>query len=224
MNDAASSLRDGTTRGPWMTPAQARQLAAAAGDLYHQLREADLARDADPRPGSAARRLAAGRRRRRSAQRRRGAAGHRRRAHQTGGPADRRLSCAVGRLPRARSDAAVHRRALLVHRPRLPPPVAAQPRRAVRRTRSPTASSTPTAISSTSATVTPPTHAPASSAPRSSRGSDGRRHRSSVAAGAGHRRHDRAQARRRGSRVTSVACPRRAGSARADTTAAMRVG
>ena len=33
-----------------MTPARARELAAAAGDLYHQLREADLARDADPDP------------------------------------------------------------------------------------------------------------------------------------------------------------------------------
>ncbi|WP_147263036.1 hypothetical protein [Geodermatophilus sp. TF02-6] len=51
-----------------------------------------------------------------SAQRRRGAAGHRRRAHPTGRPADRRLPRAVGRLPRARRDAAVHRGALLVHR------------------------------------------------------------------------------------------------------------
>lgn len=50
MNDATSSARDGTTRGPWMTPARARELAAAAGDLYHQLREADLARDVDPDP------------------------------------------------------------------------------------------------------------------------------------------------------------------------------
>lgn len=50
MNDATSSARDGTTRGPWMTPAQARELAAAAGDLYRQLREADLARDVDPDP------------------------------------------------------------------------------------------------------------------------------------------------------------------------------
>jgi hypothetical protein len=50
MNDATGSARDGTTRGPWMTPARARELAAAAGDLYHQLREADLARDADPDP------------------------------------------------------------------------------------------------------------------------------------------------------------------------------
>jgi hypothetical protein len=50
MNDATGSARDGTTRGPWMTPARARELAAAAGDLYHQLREADLARDPDPDP------------------------------------------------------------------------------------------------------------------------------------------------------------------------------
>ena len=50
MNDATGSARDGPTRGPWMTPARARELAAAAGDLYHQLREADLARDADPDP------------------------------------------------------------------------------------------------------------------------------------------------------------------------------
>jgi hypothetical protein len=50
MNDATSSAPDGTTRGPWMTPARARELAAAAGDLYHQLRKADLARDADPDP------------------------------------------------------------------------------------------------------------------------------------------------------------------------------
>jgi len=35
-------------RGPWMTPARARGLAAAAADLYRQLHEADLARDADP--------------------------------------------------------------------------------------------------------------------------------------------------------------------------------
>ena len=48
MSDAISSARDETTRGPWMTPAQARRLAAAAADLYRQLREADLARDADP--------------------------------------------------------------------------------------------------------------------------------------------------------------------------------
>jgi hypothetical protein len=47
---AISSSRDGTTRGPWMTPTRARQLAAAAADLYRQLREADLARDADPHP------------------------------------------------------------------------------------------------------------------------------------------------------------------------------
>src|SRR3954454_10699858 len=50
MNDASSSSRGGTTRGPWMTPARARELAAAAADLYRQLREADVARDADPDP------------------------------------------------------------------------------------------------------------------------------------------------------------------------------
>jgi len=33
-----------------MTPARARGLAAAAADLYRQLREADIARDADPDP------------------------------------------------------------------------------------------------------------------------------------------------------------------------------
>jgi hypothetical protein len=56
MNDAINSSRDATTGGPWTTPAPARQLAAA-GDLYHQLREADLARAADPDP---ARRRASG--------------------------------------------------------------------------------------------------------------------------------------------------------------------
>jgi hypothetical protein len=47
MNDTTSDLQDGTD-GSWMTPARARALAAAAADLYRQLCEADLARDADP--------------------------------------------------------------------------------------------------------------------------------------------------------------------------------
>ena len=50
MNDATNSSRDGATHGACMTPARARELAAAVGDLCHQLREADLARDADPDP------------------------------------------------------------------------------------------------------------------------------------------------------------------------------
>src|SRR3954469_7965955 len=33
-----------------MTPARARELAAEAADLYRQLREADIARDAEPDP------------------------------------------------------------------------------------------------------------------------------------------------------------------------------
>src|SRR3954466_2458070 len=33
-----------------MTPARGRELAAAAADLYRQLREADIARDAEPDP------------------------------------------------------------------------------------------------------------------------------------------------------------------------------
>ncbi|WP_448620661.1 hypothetical protein [Geodermatophilus sp. URMC 65] len=48
MNDAINSSRNEAMRGPWMTPARARGLAAAASDLYRQLREAELARDADP--------------------------------------------------------------------------------------------------------------------------------------------------------------------------------
>ncbi len=47
MNDAIYSPRNGAMRGPWMTPARARGLAAAASDQYRQLREADLAQDAD---------------------------------------------------------------------------------------------------------------------------------------------------------------------------------
>jgi hypothetical protein len=123
MNDATSSAPGGITRSPWMTPARARELAAAAGDLYHQLREADLARDADPDPA-----------RRRAGWRLDVAAGGLHNAAEElldtadelippGRPADRRLFGAVGRLPGARRDAAVHRGALLVHHPRLPPPV-----------------------------------------------------------------------------------------------------
>ena len=48
MNDAINSPRNEAMRGPWLTPARARGLAAAAAGLYRQLREADLARDADP--------------------------------------------------------------------------------------------------------------------------------------------------------------------------------
>ncbi len=48
MNDAINSSRNEAMRGPWMTPARARGLAAAASDQYRQLREAELARDADP--------------------------------------------------------------------------------------------------------------------------------------------------------------------------------
>ncbi|ADB73531.1 hypothetical protein [Geodermatophilus obscurus] len=50
MGDANSSGQYGAARGPWMTPARARELAATAADLYRQLHEADLARDADPDP------------------------------------------------------------------------------------------------------------------------------------------------------------------------------
>jgi hypothetical protein len=50
MNDAIGSSPDGTTSSPWMTPAQARELAATAADLCRQLREADFARVAHPDP------------------------------------------------------------------------------------------------------------------------------------------------------------------------------
>ncbi len=50
MGDANSSGQYGAARGPWMTPARARELAATAADLYRQLHEADWARDADPDP------------------------------------------------------------------------------------------------------------------------------------------------------------------------------
>src|SRR3954470_11875041 len=116
MNDASSSSRGGTTRGPWMTPAQARELAAAAADLYRQLREADLARDADPNP----------------ARRRAGlgldvaaAGGLRSAAEELLDTADELIRLAARRaddcpvpwgLPRAGGNPAVHGRTLLVHR------------------------------------------------------------------------------------------------------------
>lgn len=48
MNDPINCSSEGSARGPWMTPARAWGLAAAAAGLYRELREADLARDADP--------------------------------------------------------------------------------------------------------------------------------------------------------------------------------
>jgi hypothetical protein len=169
MNDAINSSRDRSARGPWMTPALARQLAAAAGDLCHQLREGDLARDADPDPA-----------RRRAGWRLDVAAGGLRSA------AEELLDTAdeLTRLADRRTDACpvpsgtcpehgatlrstggrcwcsapgCLRRCSTTDSPNRAP------------NRSPTASSTPTATSSISATVTRSTPAPASSAPRSSR-------------------------------------------------------
>ena len=166
MNDATSSAPDGTTRGPWMTPARARELAAAAGDLYHQLREADRARDAAPDPA-----------RRRAGWRLDVAAGG---LHSA---AEELLDTAdeLIRLAARRTDAcSVPWGACPEHGATLRSTAGRcwctapgclrrwfttdSPSRAPNR--SPTAASTPTAIGSTSATVTPSTPAPASSAPR----------------------------------------------------------
>lgn len=115
-----------------------------------------------PRPGPAARRLAAGRCHRRPPQWRRGAAGHRRRAHP---PGPRRADACPEHGATQRSTAGrcwCTAPALFAGGSTTDSPSRAT-------NRSPTASSTLKASSSTSATVTPPTPADACSAPLSSR-------------------------------------------------------
>jgi hypothetical protein len=160
MNDAINSSRDRSARGPWMTPAQARQLAAAAGDLCHQLREGDLARDADPDPA-----------RRRAGWRLDVAAGGlHSAAEELLDTADELIRLAARRtdacpVPWAPAPSTARRCGPPRGAAGAPAPAASaggsttdSPSRAPNR--SPTASSTPRVIGSISATVTPSTPAP----------------------------------------------------------------